>query len=98
MNILLIVIAAILVLSLVGGYTNGFLKTAFSLISWILVLVVCYIATPLVSEVLIEKTPIETNVQNMLDAKIDEILANAMAEIGVSDFSRISIKSALPIP
>ena len=50
MNILVIIILAVLLLSVLGGYIKGFLKTAFSLVSWILVLAICSIATPMVTQ------------------------------------------------
>lgn len=87
MNILVIIILAILVLSLFSGYKNGFLKTVFSLVSWIIVLMVCNIATPMVTELLIEKTDIDTMIQAVLDAKIDEMIFNAMAETGVGELT-----------
>lgn len=85
MNILAVVILAVLLFSVLAGYKNGFLKTAFSLVSWIVVLVICNVATPLVTEMLIEKTDIETTIQVVLDAKIDEMIRNTMAELGVSE-------------
>ena len=85
MNILVVVILAVILLCVLGGYKNGFLKTAFSLVSWIVVLVICNVATPVVTEMIIEKTDIETTIQGVLDAKIDEMIADAMAELGVSE-------------
>ena len=85
MNILLVVILGVLLLSVFGGYRNGFLKTAFSLISWIVVLIICNVATPIVTQTLIEKTEIETTIQMALDTKIDEMVTNAMQEAGLSE-------------
>ncbi len=85
MNILVVVILALLLFSVFAGYKNGFLKTAFSLVSWIVVLVICNIATPMLTQMLIEKTDIETTIQVVLDAKINEMISNAMTEFGVSD-------------
>lgn len=85
MNILLVVILGVLLLSVFGGYRNGFLKTAFSLVSWIVVLIICNVATPIVTQTLIEKTEIETTIQMALDAKIDEMVTNAMQEAGLSE-------------
>jgi len=59
MNILVVLILAIVLFSVLAGYKNGFLKTAFSLVSWIVVLVICNVATPMVTQMLIEKTDIE---------------------------------------
>ena len=85
MNILLVVILGVLLLSVFGGYRNGFLKTAFSLVSWVVVLIICNVATPIVTQTLIEKTEIETTIQMALDAKIDEMVTNAMQEAGLSE-------------
>jgi len=85
MNILVVLILAIVLFSVLAGYKNGFLKTAFSLVSWIVVLVICNVATPMVTQMLIEKTDIEITIQAALDAKIDEVISNALAESGVSE-------------
>lgn len=85
MNILVVIILGVLLLSLFSGYKNGFLKTVFSLVSWIVVLVICNVATPMVTDVLIESTDIETIIQAALDTKIDEMLTNAMNEAGLSE-------------
>ena len=85
MNILAIIILAVLLLSIFNGYKNGFLKTMFSLVSWVLVLVICNVATPVVTNMLMESTDIELTIQMALDAKIDEMLANAMNEAGISE-------------
>lgn len=85
MNILLIVVLGVILLSVLGGYKQGFLKTAFSLVSWILVLVICNVATPIVTDTLIEKTDIEVTIQMALDAKIDEMISGAMEEAGLSE-------------
>ncbi len=99
MNILLIIVLAVLILSVLFGYKNGFLKTAFSLVTWIVVLVICNVATPLVTDFLLENTEIETTIQQILDAKIDEMISEAMAETGVSDLQDTLSESAqLEIP
>lgn len=85
MNILEILILVILLLSIIYGYKNGFLKTVFSLVAWIVVLVICNIATPMVTEFLIEKTEMETIIQAALDAKIEDMITDAMEDAGFSD-------------
>ena len=85
MNILVVVILAVILLCVLAGYKNGFLKTAFSLVSWIVVLIICNVATPMVTQMLIEKTDIETTIQFVLDAKINEMMSNVMTETGLSD-------------
>lgn len=95
MNILLIIILAVLVLCLFSGCKNGFIKTIFSLVSWIIVLVVCNIATPMVTEMLIEKTDIDTTIQMALDAKIDEMISRAVTESGVTEMTEAISEGAL---
>lgn len=91
MNILLIIILAVFALSVFIGYKNGFLKTVFSLVSWIIVLVLCNYVTPIVTNVLIEKTDIEVMVQATVDAKIDEVIAETLETSSVTE-----LEAALP--
>jgi len=78
MNILVIIILGIFLLSLFAGYKNGFMKTVFSLVAWIIALVVCNVATPLVADFLIEKTTIAMDVQLVIEEKINEALAQTI--------------------
>lgn len=91
MNILTIIILAVLVLSVFSGYKKGFLKTAFSLVSWIVVLVLCNFATPIVTDVLIENTDIEVVVQTTVDTKINEVINETLE---TSDLAEL--EAALP--
>ena len=85
MNVLDIIILVILVFSVFWGYKKGFLKTAFSLVSWVIVLVICNVATPMVTQMLIEKTDIEVMIQASLDAKINEMISEVLQESGISE-------------
>ena len=85
MNILVLIVLGALLFCVFDGYRNGFLKTVLSLVSWLIVFVVCSIATPMVADFLIHNTEIETTIQGVLDAKIDEVIANAMEEAGLSE-------------
>lgn len=96
MNTLMVIILVVLLLSTLNGYKNGFLKTVFSLVSWIVVLVICNVATPMVTDLLLEKTEIETVIQMTLDAKIEEMVANAMEETGVSELPLEGMGFELP--
>ena len=95
MNILTIIVLAVFALCVFSGFKKGFLKTAFSLVSWILVLVLCDFATPIVTDLLIEKTDVEVVIQATIDAKIDEVINQVVSETlessGVAD-----IEAALP--
>ena len=50
MNWLLVIILLILVASAIRGYQNGFIKTAFSLVSILIALVLTTIVSPIVSK------------------------------------------------
>lgn len=91
MNILTIIILAVFILAVWGGYKKGFLKTAFSLISWALVLVLCNYATPIVTNALIEKTDIEVYVQATIDSKLNEIISETIETSGIAE-----IEATLP--
>ena len=78
MNILTIVILAVFAVSVFAGYKKGFLKTAFSLVSWLLVLVLCEFATPIVTQTLIEKTDVEVVVQTTVDAELSKVLSETI--------------------
>jgi len=80
-NYLLIVILALLVWSVFDGYRKGFMKTVFALISWIVVLVVCNVATPMVADFLMEETSVAESISGALEEKINEIIA----ESGISE-------------
>lgn len=83
MNILLIIVAAVFLLNVILGYSKGFLKTVFSLISWILVLMICQFATPVVTDYLMEKTEITGIVEEGIHNTFVKLIENA--EIGELD-------------
>lgn len=91
MNILTIIILAVFALCVFSGFKKGFLKTAFSLVSWILVLVLCNFATPIVTDLLIQNTDIEVVVYETVDAKVKEAVEDAVQNQGVSE-----LEAALP--
>lgn len=91
MNILTIVILAVFVLCVFSGYKKGFLKTAFSLVSWILVLVLCNFVTPIVTDVLVQNTDVEVVVYETVDVKVKDALEEAIQNQGVSE-----LEAALP--
>ena len=89
MNILVLIVLGVALACVLSGYKNGFMKTILSLVSWLIVFVVCNIATPMVTEFLIQNTEIETTIQNVLDAKIDEMITEAMKETGLSELEAV---------
>lgn len=91
MNILLIVVLAVFAVCVFSGYKKGFLKTAFSLVSWILVLVLCKFATPIVTDLLIQNTDVEVVIYETVDGKVKDAVEEALQNKGVSE-----IEAALP--
>ncbi len=85
MNILTIIVLAVFVLSVLDGYRKGFLKTAFSLVSWILVLILCDYATPIVTTALIETTDVEVLIQSTVDAKLGEVITETLETSGITE-------------
>lgn len=91
MNILTILILAVFALCVFSGYKKGFLKTAFSLVSWILVLVLCNFATPIVTDLLIQNTDVEVIVQTTVET---EMMA-AIEQMG-EGYDISGLEAALP--
>lgn len=89
MNILTIIILAIFLLCAILGYKKGFLKTMFSLVSWIIVLVLCHFMTPIVTDLLIERTQIDVIVQTGIDNKLDEILEQKIEMSKIEDLEAL---------
>lgn len=91
MNILTIVILAMFALCVYLGYKKGFLKTAFSLVSWIMVFVLCDFAAPVVTDLLIQNTNVDAVIQTTIEAKVMEALEQAAQNSAVTD-----LEAALP--
>ena len=89
MNILSIIILAVFALCVFSGYKKGFLKTAFSLVSWIVVLLLCNFATPMITDALVQNTDIEVMVQATVDEKINEVLTETLEASGVADLEAV---------
>ena len=91
MNILTIIILAVFALCVFGGFQKGFLKTAFSLVSWIVVLVLCNYATPIVTDMLIQNTDVEVIVEGVVQENLMNLAVQMEENGGISD-----LEAALP--
>ena len=91
MNILTIIIIAIFALSVFGGYKKGFLQTVFSLVSWIIVLVLCDYVTPIVTTALVTFTDIEVKMQMAVEFGLGQMIAEAVETSGLAE-----LEAALP--
>ena len=91
MNILTIIIIAVFALCTFSGYKKGFLKTAFSLVSWLIVLILCNFATPIVTDLLVQHTDIEVIVHDTVHKNIMNFAVQMEENNGVAD-----LEAALP--
>lgn len=89
MNILTILVLAVFALCVFSGYQKGFLKTAFSLVSWIVVLVLCNFATPIVTDLLIQNTEIKEVVETTVQENIMDFAVQMEENGGLSDLEAI---------
>ena len=98
MNWLLIVILALVVGNVIWGYKKGFMKVALSLVSWIIVLLACYIATPIVSEGIVKHTPLAEMVHVAVNDKINTAIEDVMDEVtGALDSEKIAeVEAQIP--
>ncbi len=99
MNWLLIVILALIIGNVIWGYKKGFMQVALSLVSWIIVLIACQVATPIVADAIMEHTPLADTVQEFVTEKINTIADDAMNGVtdGVLNNETIAeIEAALP--
>lgn len=71
MNWLLILVIGLLAGNAFWGYKKGLLRVAFSLVSWALVLGICYFVTPPVVDMVMEKTDVVEIVQEQITEKIN---------------------------
>ena len=72
MNWVLILVIAILAGYTITGYTKGFLKILYSLISWLLMLVVVIVATPYIEDYLHNETGIYEKIVTYSEEKLRE--------------------------
>ena len=79
MNYLLIIVLLIFAWCLIQGGKKGFLRGLFGLISWVFVLIVCNVATPIVAEYIIEETQIDETIEEKLSVKLRELVIDGAA-------------------
>lgn len=77
MNFLVIAVLLILAWSLFDGYKKGFMRGVFALLSWVIVLVVCNVATPMVTDLLIEETSIDESITESISVKLNEMIVES---------------------
>lgn len=63
MNWILIIVLLLLIWEMMRGYRRGFLRTVYSLVSWVIVLVFVMWATPYIETFLLEHTALYENIE-----------------------------------
>lgn len=72
MNWLLLVVIMFMALNIVVGYKKGMLRILYSLVAWLVILVIGAWVTPHVSEFLINNTAIESKIEEKCNDKIKD--------------------------
>lgn len=99
-NIILAVVVAFLAAMTFVGYNRGLIKTVFSLLSMIIVLVVVTILTP-TARILIRETPIYSYINEQTEVYVNDCIGkgfeeNSMAGIGAKEQKKVI--DNLPLP
>ena len=74
MNWLLIVVVVLWAFYIVRGYKKGMLKMLYSLVSWIVILILVTMATPYMTEFLTANTSIEQNIHRTCKEKLKNLV------------------------
>ena len=74
MNWLLIVVVILWAFYIVRGYKKGMLKMLYSLVSWIVILILVTMATPYMTEFLTANTSIEQNIHKTCKEKLKNLV------------------------
>ena len=111
MNWVLIVVMLLLIWEMMRGYRRGLLRTIYSLVSWVIVLVIVTLATPHIDAYLIEHTTLydkieaycETSVRKNAQNKIEQQAADGsgedpIAELGIKLPEGLKESDKLPEP
>lgn len=93
MNWVLIVVMLLLIWEMMRGYRRGLLRTIYSLVSWVIVLVIVTLATPHIDAYLIEHTTLydkieaycETSVRENAQNKIEQQVTDGSGEDPIAE-------------
>lgn len=99
MNWVLILVLIILIAAMIEGYAKGFLRIAFSLVSFIVIIVLVGALTPQVTSYLKDNTgfyqKIQENCQKRIETKLQEQSEEPEDEAQVMEISGIKIPSSI---
>lgn len=96
MNLLLIAVLVLFVGNIIWGYKKGFLRVAYSLVAWIILLAVVSWATPYVTDFVVNSTEIDTTLQQEITVKLQEMVADADVEIQLPEIISTKILGIEP--
>ncbi|MBO5259763.1 MAG: CvpA family protein [Agathobacter sp.] len=82
MNLVLIAGILILALNIVLGYKEGFVKAAYSLVAWILVLILTTCLTPVATDWVMNHTSIPTGIEAYVYEQIEKGIEEKQQEVG----------------
>lgn len=80
MNILLIAVLAFILIEIIAGYAKGFVKTAFSLVSLLVVVALVGFLSPMLSEHLKQETGVYLQVKKACQESIEKRMQEQTAE------------------
>lgn len=81
MNVILVVVAAILIMSVVGGMRKGFVKTAYGLCGLVLAIILVCALTPMVKDILLKTKIYDKTYEKCLETLERNYTKNRQAEI-----------------
>ncbi|MCR5374248.1 MAG: CvpA family protein [Lachnospiraceae bacterium] len=81
MNVILVVVAAILIMSVVGGMRKGFVKTAYGLCGLVLAIILVCALTPMVKDMLLKTKIYDKTYEKCLETLERNYTKNRQAEI-----------------
>lgn len=81
MNLVLIAGILILALNIVLGYKEGFVKAAYSLVAWILVLILTTCLTPLATDWVMNHTSVPTKIEAYVYEQIEKGIEEKQQEV-----------------
>ena len=96
MSWLCIAVIVLWVLIAMNGFRRGLVKTAVSMVSFVLVMILMFVISPVINNVLVEKTTIKQQVQAQCEKALESHIQDGEAQPDRS--SQVSLIENLPVP
>ncbi|MCR5272868.1 MAG: CvpA family protein [Lachnospiraceae bacterium] len=90
MNIMLIIILAIMALSMFKGYRDGFLRSAFSVVSWLIAIVLVTAINPQVTSFIENNTQIDDSIASSVE---DYLKENGLKSLEGENYSEMTLSA-----